>query len=358
MELAVDREAVGPTCLITGGNGFVGKHLVRRLLELGCTVRVLDLAPFAGGDSRVESVVGDVRSLSSLRAACAGIDTVLHTAAVIKTLTLARPETRRLVYGVNVLGTECVIQACKETGVSKLVSTSSIVAAVDGPIREGSETAPYVGRGGLADLYSQTKSRAEKRVLAADDPNGLRTAAIRMGGVWGPGDGAMMVEDFLTHLAGGQFKARIGDGKAVTDNIHVDSVVDAHFLAAQKLTDTPERVGGQAYFVSDDEPTNAVDWYRPIVEGLGYRWPTLRVPQRVAYAAAYASEVAHYLGGPYPTLTRRDVFAVCRDASFRIDKARDHLGYRPRTTAAEGLPPLLPQYRATVERMKAEAARG
>jgi 3beta-hydroxy-delta5-steroid dehydrogenase/steroid delta-isomerase len=352
MELPTRPDQVGPVCLVTGANGYVGKHLVRRLLELGCEVRALDLAPFEG-DSRVASIVGDIRRMSDVGPVCEGVDTVFHVAAIINTLTLARPSVRRQVYGVNVDGTECVIEACKAAGVKKLVFTSSITVAVDGPIRGGDETAPYVGTDGLPDLYSQTKSQAEKLVLEADDPNGLRTAAVRPGGVWGPGEGAMMVRDFLEHLAAGQFKATIGDGTSVTDNVHVDSVVDVHFLVAQKLTDDPELVGGEAYFVSDDEPINPVTWYRPIVEGLGYAWPRMHVPWPVAYAFAYLGELSHYFGAPLPTVTRRGVLSICRDASFRVDKARAHLGYEPRTSAAEGIPKLMHEFRATHDRFKA-----
>jgi 3beta-hydroxy-delta5-steroid dehydrogenase/steroid delta-isomerase len=352
MELPTHPSQVGPVCLVTGGNGYVGKHLVRRLLELGCEVRAMDLAPFVG-DARVQSIVGDVRRISDVLPACEGVDTVFHTAAIINTLTLARPRVRREVYGVNVHGTEVVIRACRVARVKKLVFTSSITVAVDGPIREGTESAPYVGSDGLMDLYSQTKSRAEKLVLEADDPNGLRTAAVRPGGVWGPGEGAMMVRDFLEHLAAGRFRATIGDGSSVTDNVHVDSVVDVHFLVARKLGEDPSLVGGEAYFVSDDEPINPVVWYRPIVEALGYSWPSVRIPERVAYAFAFLGELVHYMGGPFPTLTRRGVLSVCRDASFRVDKARAHLGYEPRTSAAKGIPELMHEFRATHDRMKA-----
>jgi len=352
MELPVTPEGVGPVCLVTGGNGYVGKHLVRRLLELGCEVRSLDLAPVEG-DSRATSIVGDVRRMSDLRAACEGVDTVFHTAAIINTLTLARPSIRRRVYGVNVGGTENVIRACQEAHVKRLVYTSSIAVAPI-PIYDADETAPYVGTEPLPDLYSQTKRDSEKLVLAANDKNGLRTAAIRPGGVWGPGEGAMMVQDFIEHLAAGDFKVMIGDGKSVTDNVHVDSVVDGHFLAAQKLTDDPDLVGGQAYFVTDDEPTNPVLWYRPIVEALGYSWPKRHIPRAVAYAFATLGEVAHYLGGPFPTITRRGVISICETANFRIDKARSHLGYEPRTTAAEGIPKLMHEFKATHDRLKAE----
>jgi 3beta-hydroxy-delta5-steroid dehydrogenase/steroid delta-isomerase len=354
MELPSNPNQLGPVCLVTGGNGYVGKHLVRRLLDLGCEVRSLDLAPFEG-DPRVQSIVGDIRRMSDMAPACEGVDTVFHSAAIINTLTLARRSVREHVYGVNVEGTECVIRACKDAGVKKLIFTSSITVAVDGPIRAGDETAPYVGTDGLRDLYSQTKSKAEKLVLAADDPSGLRTAAVRPGGVWGPGEGAIMVRDFLEHLAAGQFKVTIGDGTSVTDNVHVDSVVDVHFLVAQKLTDDPDLVAGEAYFVSDDEPTNPVVWYRPIVEGLGYTWPKMHIPRPVAYAFAYLGEVAHYLGGPPPTVTRRGVLSICRDASFGVGKARTHLGYEPRTNAAEGIPKLMDDFRATHDRFKAGA---
>ncbi len=352
MELPVDPYQVGPVCLVTGSNGYVGKHLVRRLADLGCEVRAFDLAPFEG-DASVRGIVGDIRRISDLRAATEGANTVFHAAAIINTLTLARPRVRRQVFGVNVLGTERVIEACQDAGVKKLVFTSSITVAVDAPIRGGDETAPYVGPGGLPDLYSQTKALAEQRVLAADRPGGLRTAAVRPGGVWGPGEGAMVVDDFLEHLAAGQFKAMIGNGTSVTDNVHVDSVVDAHLLVAKMLSEDPGLVGGEAYFVSDGEPTNPVLWYRPIVDALGYAWPKIRIPHRLAYAFAHFSELLHYLGGPFPTLTRRGVLSVSRDASFRIDKARAHLGYEPRTSSAEGIPQLMQDFRATHDRFKA-----
>jgi len=72
-------------------------------------------------------------------------------------------------------------------------------------------------------------------VLAADTPDGLRTCALRPGGVWGNDTGSMMIKSFLTQFATGKFTALIGNGKATMDNTHVDNLVDAQLLAAKNL---------------------------------------------------------------------------------------------------------------------------
>jgi 3beta-hydroxy-delta5-steroid dehydrogenase/steroid delta-isomerase len=160
----------------------------------------------------------------------------------------------------------------------------------------------------------------------------------------------MMIRSFVEQLASGRFKALVGNGRAVLDNTHVENAVDAHLLAAQKLRETPDVVGGQAYFVTDGEPMNGIAWFRPLVEGLGHPWPRHRIPGRVLYFAAWLLEWLHFLGGPEPGLTRRGILNLSRDGSFRIDKARAQLGYVPRVRAAEGLPAILPDARKIHDR--------
>lgn len=344
-ELAAGQ--VGPTCLVTGGSGYLGRHLVARLAALGCRVRAFDVVPCPAARN-VEPIVGDVRLYGDLRAACEGVDTVFHTVALIDLLARYRPERRRRVFDVNVLGTEQVLRACRAAGVARLVHTSSFNVAMGEPVRGGDESTRLVGDGDLLDLYSESKALAEQSVLAADDPSGLRTAALRPGGVWGPGDGGMMIARFVEQLAAGRFGVLVGDGRAVLDNTHVENAVDAHLLAAAGLRDTPEIVGGQAYFITDDEPVNGLDWFRPLVEGLGHPWPTRRVPGWLVYRVAALLEWLHFLrggAGPEPTLTRRGVLNLTRDGSFRIDKARKQLGYAPRVRAADGLAAILPDAR-------------
>jgi 3beta-hydroxy-delta5-steroid dehydrogenase/steroid delta-isomerase len=352
-EFAFAPETIGPRCLVTGANGYLGRQLVRRLVAVGCTVRAFDVVPCASG-SAAEIVGGDVRIYSDVRAACEGMDTVYHTVALINHLARYRLEQRLEVFDVNVLGTEHVVRACREAGVGRLVHTSSFNVAMGKAVSGGDESTPTVGPGDLLDLYSETKTAAERGVLAADHPEGLRTVALRPGGIWGPGEDSLMIRGFVEQLAAGRFKVLVGNGRARLDNTHVENAVDAHLLAAQKLRETPDVVGGQAYFVTDDEPMNGIGWFRPLVEGLGHPWPRARVPGRVLYFVAFLLEWLHYLGGPNPTLTRRGVLNITRDGWFRIDNAREQLGYVPRIRAAEGLPAILADAKRIHDRARSE----
>jgi len=355
-DLAFDPETIGPSCLVTGANGFLGRQLVRRLVETGCRVRAFDVVPYAG-EASAETVVGDVRIYSDVVSACEGMDTVFHTAVLINLLARYRLEQRLQAFAVNVLGTEHVVRACRAAAVGRLVHTSSFNVAMGKAVSAGDESTPTVGEGDLLDLYSETKTLSEAAVLAADDSSGLRTVALRPGGLWGPGEDSMMIRGFVEQLAAGRFKVLVGDGRALLDNTHVENAVDAHLLAAQKLFETPDVVGGQVYCVTDAEPMNGIAWFRPLVEGLGHPWPSLRIPGWMLYFVAGLLEWLHFVGGPKPTLTRRGVLNITRDGYFRIDKARDQLGFVPRIRAAEGLPAILPDARKLYDRCAAAGQR-
>lgn len=336
-------DELGPVCLVTGGAGYLGRAIVARLLDAGCSVRVLDVQP-GPPDPRVRSFVADLRDFDAIAPAFDGVDTVFHTAAVISTVgeDFAAPRRKRFVWGVNVVGTENVLRACRASKVKRLVHTSSFNVVTSGRIDEGDESLPYAED--ARDLYSMTKIAAEKRVLAADDPNGLRVVALRPGGIWGGGRGSMMLEAFVTELAKGKFAATIGDGTSVLDNVHVENVVDAELLAARALAMSPDRVAGKAYFVTDDERINPMEWFRPIVEGLGHRFPSIKVPRAVMMGLATGLELAQQFGAPEPTVTRRGIRNLTDSISFRTDRARADLGYAPRYRH-EHLTLLLPELR-------------
>ncbi len=322
-------EAIGKTCLVTGGAGYLGRALVARLLDAGVAVRTIDLRPDAP-DPRAAHTAADLRDYDAIARAFEGVDTVFHTAALISTVSAdeAQPGLRRMVYGVNVVGTENVLRAARAAKASAFVHTSSFNVVMDHPIDGGDESLPYATRSN--DLYTVTKIAAEKLALGADDASGMRVCALRPGGIWGPGRGAMMIDAFVGELAKGAFKATIGNGATPLDNTHVENVVDAQLLAAKALRTKGTVAAGKAYFVTDDERFDAMAWFQPIVEGLGHPFPKVRVPGALMKKVAAALERAHHFGAPPPMITVRSIRNLTEGAHFSIARARAELGYAPR----------------------------
>jgi 3beta-hydroxy-delta5-steroid dehydrogenase/steroid delta-isomerase len=353
--LGLGRADIGPVCLVTGGAGFLGRALVGALLARGCSVRSLDCRPAPEEQGRVRFFQCDIRDYDLVRRAAEGCSTVFHTAAVLNFSGICDARTRRDVFGVNVDGTRNVIRACREAGARRLVytSTNSVCFDLD-PVLGGDESKPYAET--FIDIYAETKVPAEKALLAADRPGGLRTAAIRPAGLWGPGPGCYMIMKFVEELARGKFVAVVGDLSSLSDNTHVDNLVYAELLAAEKLVTEPDRVGGRAYFVTDEEPLNLIEWFRPLVEGLGERVPGFSVPVSVMYAAAHAAEWIHRLGGPRPFMTRLEIHNLTTSFTFRTDRARRELGYRPLIGNAEGLKACLPYCREVLDGMRGGGA--
>jgi 3beta-hydroxy-delta5-steroid dehydrogenase/steroid delta-isomerase len=331
---------LGPRCLVTGGAGYVGSAIVRRLRAAGCQVRSLDVLAHKSEDG-VEVVAGDLRDDDTLLAACRGVDTVFHTAALIKLMGIARPALRKKVFEVNVHGTENVVHAAAAAGVKALVHTSTFNVVMDRPLAGQDETLPYATQ--TDDLYTLSKIEAERIALAADTAGGLRVCALRPGGVWGADTRCIMIRQFLEQLD--NFKVLIGDGTAAADNTHVENLVDAQLLAARALRSRPDVAGGQAFFINDDQPLNQLEWFRPLVEALGRPFPTRRLPTGMMRVIGRLLEIGHYLGAPEPVLTLRSVRNLTENCYFRIDKARRDLGYAPRYTRANGIPLLLPAAR-------------
>lgn len=343
----LSADDVGQNCLITGGAGYVGRAIARRLADTGCNVRSMDVLEHQPDRDGIETVIGDLRDYDSVREAVEGIDTVFHVAAVINIKEIARRAERKFVYDVNVVGTQNVLRAAADAGVTALVQTSSFSVVLDRVLENTDEREPYATR--TRDLYALTKIEAERAVLGADTPGGLRTCALRPGGVWGDNVDCVMINSFLTQYATGKFKAVIGNGKATMDNTHIENLVDAQLLGAKALRNDAAIVGGQAYFINDDEAINPLEWFRPLVEGCGGTFPRFQMPAGVMKMVGSLMEIGAYFGAPEPTLTRRGIRNLTESSQFKVDKARRDLGYEPRYNQGNGMPELVPKAREFVE---------
>jgi 3beta-hydroxy-delta5-steroid dehydrogenase/steroid delta-isomerase len=323
----------GTRCLVTGGGGYLGRHLVNSLRAKGCPVTVLDRAPCPEPREGVRWVQGDVRSGADLRRACDGAQTVFHTAALIEAFTHARRSVLERIESVNVGGTKNVIAVARALGVRRLVHTSSIVASFCMDAAGADESAPYSTE---PDSYTATKVRAEQAVLEADGSDGLRTCAIRPGGIYGPGE-RFTYGRLVRALKRGIPLVVFGDGQAKLDYVYIDNVVDAEIRAAERLVQGSP-VCGRAYFVSDGTPMNAGQFSIELARNMGLDVPLVRVPDRAARAVGLMLERTYQvLGAPKPVFTVANVKLCDIDHYFRIDRARRDLGYEPQVDTEEGL---------------------
>jgi len=318
------------TALVTGGGGFVGRAIVRRLLDAGVSVRCL-----ARGDyplltaSGVAVIRGDIADMDAVSRAVSGCDTVFHVAAKAGVWgdydSYHRP---------NVVGTKNVIAACRSRRVQRLVYTSSPSVVFDGSDMRGvDESAPYPRR--FKSNYSATKAIAEQAVLAANE-DALRTVALRPHLVWGPGDNHI-VPRVLAQARSGQLR-RIGPGNPRVDTTYIDNAAAAHTQAAHALIDNPN-AAGRAYFISQDQPIGIWTIIDGILDAGGVPPLDRTVPRWAAMAAATAFEIVHRALRiqSEPRLTRFVVRELTSEHWFDISAARNELGYEPDVSIEEGL---------------------
>lgn len=319
--------------VVTGGGGFVGRHLVDALRARGDEVTVIE---FSGEAHRsdVTWVPGDVRDAEVVGAACEGADTVFHNASIVHT----RRNRQHDVWSVNLDGTRVVLKACQDHGVPRLVYVSSASAVYEGrDIRDGDEGLPY-SRVSQAP-YADSKIAAEKLVLAANGEAGVSTCAIRPHVVFGPGD-TRFLPAILERARKGRLKFAVGSPKKLSDFTYVDNLTDALLAASERLApDSP--VAGQAYFVTNGEPMPFFGFVEKVIERLDLPKIKGRVPYAVAWTvAAIAEGVDTLRGGTLGRETGLSRFAVrymCTDHYFSIEKARRDLGYEPKVSLAEGI---------------------
>lgn len=332
-------------CLVTGASGYLGSHLVAALQEAGQRVRAFDIREPTHPRPGVEVVRGDVGCLDDVVAACADVETVFHTAALLFLLTFATGAERRRVHRVNVQGVENVARAAAQAGVQRLVYTSSNNVTLDGPVLDGDESTPYARN--PRDHYTKTKILGEKAVLAANEDDGLLTCAIRPGGIYGPGD-PLMLPRVLDQMRRGRLLVVIGDPESKSDNTYIDNLVDGQITAARHLVPGSPACG-QAYYITDGRPINYFEFFRPFAESLGFRFPTRRIPAWPLHAVAWLGELLHVgLRLPAPPVTQLEARKLTVSHYNRIDKAKRDLGWTPPVSPDEAARRCLPYCRELV----------
>ena len=304
--------------LVTGGAGFIGSHLVHRLVADGHDVRVLDnfstghrhnLADVQGG---VELIEGDIQSYERAHTAVVGCEVVYHQAAL--------PSVPRSVqdpltsHGVNTLGTLNILLASRDAGVRRVVfaSSSSVYGANPAlPKREDMAAEPI-------SPYAVAKLAAESYCRSFTEVYGLETVALRYFNVFGPRQdpnsqySAVIPKFISAFLTGGEVLIH-GDGDQSRDFTYVENVVDANLRAGS----APEVAGSRF---------NAA---------CGERYTLNELVAAVRELTDGEADVHH--GPPRPG----DV----RHSQASIDRARAELGFQPAVDFREGLDRTIAYYR-------------
>lgn len=321
--------------LVTGGGGFLGRYIVEQLVTRGDQVRSFGRGKYPElAALGVEVVRGDLTNRDAVISACAGVDAVIHAAALPGIAVQWAPYEQ-----TNIRGTEHVLAGCRAQGVSRLVYTSSPSVVFAGVDQCGvDESAPYDFAWMKANgaHYSHSKALAEQAVLAASDAT-LRTCALRPHLIWGPRDNHL-IPRLIVRARAGRLR-RIGDGTNRVDTIYVENAAVAHLQAADALLDASSSVAGRAYFLSQNEPANCWEWIDEILELV--KLPPVRksISRRNAERAGALLENIYRLlslSGE-PPMTRFLAAQLATSHWFDLSAARRDFGYSPAFSTAEGM---------------------
>ena len=311
--------------LVTGGTGFTGTALVRRLRGAGHEVVALDYKEGLQCDALramgAEVVIGSVTDRAAVERSMRGVEYVFHLAAAFRELNV--PNT--FYDDVNVNGTRIVLEEAIKVGAWKFVycSTCGVHGNVDHPPAD--EDAPIQP----ADYYQRTKYEAEpivKRLGAGK----LETVILRPAAIYGPGDPERFFMIFK-RVARGTFPM-FGNGNTLYHPLYVENLVDAFMLCL------PRGAGnGREYLIADEK-------YYPIEEIVKAVGRALDVPLRIAHypvmPVVVAGHIVEKLCKPFgvtPPIFPRRVDWYRQNRAFDIGRARRELGYVAKVGLDEGL---------------------
>ena len=314
--------------LITGATGFVGGHLSEACVARGVHVSTIARS---GSDTalldklKVTVHRGDLTDLDVVRKALEGVDVVVHCAA--KVGDWGPVEEYR---AVNVEALRGMLELCKSAGLQRFVHLSSLGVYAARHHYGTDENEPLPAQ--HMDGYTQTKVESEQLVLKYHREHKLAVVVLRPGFIYGPRDRTVLPK-IMQSLRDRQMRL-IGGGKKAMNTIYVGNLVDAIFLAVEKL-----QAIGQVFNLTDGELVSKRKFIDAIAEGAGLEKPTGSVPLFIARIAARIMERKARRRGDKqpPRLTQARLKFLGLNLEYSIEKAKRELGYKPRVGFDQGI---------------------
>ena len=319
---------------ISGGAGFLGLHLARRLLDDGVAVRTLDLAPLddARLERDVEELRGDVREPRRARELTAGADVLVHAAAA-----LPIRASRDAIFSVNVGGTATLLGAALESGVRRVLVISSTAVYGVPEIHPIPEDSPLVGVG----HYGDSKIAAEL-VARRFERRGLEVVVVRPKTFLGP-ERLGVFEILFDWVREGRRIYVLGDGSNRYQLLAVEDLVEAIVRAARVVA-----AGGEAINVGAARFGSVRSDLEQLIAHAGSSSRIVPVPARPAEIALRALELLRV-----SPLAEWHYRTAHRDSFVDVSKAERLLGFSPRLSNAEALTETYDWYLANRGRLKA-----
>jgi len=335
--------------LVTGGCGFVGAHIVRRLLNTPspdtglAQVSVVSRNP-KNKDPRVAYHAANITNETEMKELFEKIkpQVVIHTVS-------PDPLDTNALQGTNVDGTMILLHcatACPETRAFVYTSSDSACQPTQEVVTE--DKVKLYDEHHYNNPYGKTKAIGDSMVLAANSPN-LRTATLRVPAIYGEDD-RNIIPQLLESIRKGEHKMQIGDNTNFFEFCYVGSVAEAHILAAKALLrvdagiqDPKLKVDGEAFFITDGKSRKFFDFARDCYAAAGA--PVAEneikvIPLWVVQSMASTGEWAYRiftLGTKKPKMARQSIDHLGGGAYWSIEKARQRLGYEPVLSQEEAI---------------------
>jgi len=321
---------------VTGAAGFIGSHIVERLLveghEVRAVVRDIERAR-AALPAAVELSLGDVRDLESLVRTAGRVDCVVHAAARVSDWG-AWSEFQ----ATTVQGTDNVLEAARRAGAATFVLISSTAVYDAAAIASGhvTEDAPLTRDKSAGNRYGYSKALAEQRAFAAHLRGDFHVTALRPAWVYGPNDRSMLprIIDFVRDPSSRWVKGH---------NPELGLVHATDLALAVSLAATTPAASGLAFNISAVEPYRLLEYADRIAEFAGVRAPSRSVPLALAkVAAALFEDTARLLRRKEPpALTRFALACMIEGNPFDVTRAKEVLAWKPRVPHGEGIAQML-----------------
>jgi nucleoside-diphosphate-sugar epimerase len=303
--------------MVTGASGFIGQHMVNRLLSRDIKVHALVRRRDFRFSDEVEVFEGDISDSDTVKRAVAGVDTVIHLAG--KAHDLSGRDEAKDYFAVNVEGTRNLLDCCNNSQVKHFIYFSSVKAMTES--NEDMLDESFVPK--PTTPYGESKLAAEKIVAQYGVSSGIKTASLRLCAVYGPGNKGN-VYTLIEAIDRGRF-VMMGRGNNLRSMVYVGNVVDAT-IAVIERNKSCEAV----YIVTDGIDYTVKELYEVIAKGLDKRPLPFYIPMSIAKGLGWAGSMGgNIIGKPLP-FNSEVLNKLTSSSTFSSRKIQEEIGFKPK----------------------------